>query len=233
MKIALLQCDHVMPELAAHFGDFSEFFSNLFSAHSQVRVALDVFDVTARRYPDDLDAYDGFMGTGSRFSVYDDLDWIKAFSRFVVRLFEEKRKFIGICFGHQMIAQALGGRCEQAKAGWGLGAKEMSVYRQKDWMSPEKDRIFLLMSHLDQVSALPENAEVLAGNEHCPYGMFALQDHFLGIQGHPEFSAPYLEKLMESRIGRIGRAEVDGAVKTLGNPTDEAVVTKWMINFLR
>ena len=140
-------------------------------------------------------------------------------------------KFIGICFGHQMIAQALGGKCDISEKGWGIGVLKIHILKKKSWMQPDADAISLLYSHMDQIIRLPSKAEVIAGNNHCPCAIITVGDHFMGIQAHPEFTRDYLDLLMQTRVDRIGIQLVKKARKTLVQPTDEGVAARWMANF--
>jgi GMP synthase-like glutamine amidotransferase len=230
VKIGLLQCDHVAPELAPRFGDQPAFFQNLFARHAP-EITFDVFDIQAGKYPDDPGRYEGFIGTGARYSVTENYSWIHRFKEYVQFLYQQKIKFIGICFGHQMIAHALGGSCDVSERGWGIGVRKIHILRKKDWMQPEADAISLLYSHMDQIITLPPGSEVLAGNDHCPYAIISVGGHFMGIQAHPEFTPAYLDLLMQSRIDRIGAENVSAAQQTLAEKTDENIVTRWMANF--
>jgi GMP synthase-like glutamine amidotransferase len=230
VKIGLLQCDHVAAELAPRFGDQPTFFQNLFAKHAP-EITLDVFDIQAGKYPANPNQYDGFIGTGAKYSVTENLPWIKRFKEYVYYLYQQKMKFIGICFGHQMIAHALGGRCDVSERGWGLGVQKIHIHKKKSWMQPEVDAISLLYSHMDQIITLPQGSEVLAGNDHCPYAIITVDDHFIGIQAHPEFTPAYLDLLMQSRVDRIGAEKVAAAQKTLAEKIDENIVARWMVNF--
>jgi GMP synthase-like glutamine amidotransferase len=232
VKIGLLQCDHVMQENRPEFGDYSDFFGNLFHRYAP-EIVLKLFDIQQDEYPEDPNGYAGFIGTGSSRSVWENIDWIYRFKHYVHDLYANKKKFIGICFGHQMIAEALGGKCQKSERGWGIGVKKVAVIQKKGWMNPMMDSYRLIVSHQDQISILPENSEVLGGNEHCPYSMITVGGHFLGIQAHPEFTPDYSRRLMQLRIDRIGSQAVQEAEKTLREKTDEAVVTQWMANFFR
>jgi GMP synthase-like glutamine amidotransferase len=232
VKIGLLQCDHVAPELASRFGDQPVFFQNLFAKHAP-EIRLDIFDIQKGCYPADTRSYDGFIGTGAKHSVTEDLPWIKKFEEYVFYLYQQKLKFIGICFGHQMIAQALGGACDVSERGWGVGVRKVNIHKKKFWMRPDADVIKLLYSHMDQIITLPPGCEVIAGNDHCPYAIITVGDHFMGIQAHPEFTPAYLDLLMQSRIDRIGAQKVQEARQTLAKPTDEGIASRWMANFFR
>jgi GMP synthase-like glutamine amidotransferase len=230
VKIGLLQCDHVTAELAPRFGDQPVFFQNLFAKYAP-EITLDIFDIQNGRYPSDPRSYDGFIGTGAKYSVSEDSPWIKWFKEHIYYLYQQKLKFIGICFGHQMIAQALGGACDVSERGWGIGVRKIHIYKKKPWMQPEADAISLLYSHMDQIITLPPECDVIAGNDHCPCAIITVGDHFMGIQAHPEFTPAYLDLLIQSRVDRIGAENVKAAQKTLVENTDEAIVARWMVNF--
>lgn len=229
MKIGLLQCDHVEPDLQSRFGDYNDFFVRLFQPWDDV--VFTVFDVPQGEYPDSISEYDGYISTGSRCSVYDDESWIRRFKQFVQELYHQRQKFVGICFGHQMIAEALGGRCGKADTGWGIGVKKVAIRDQQKWMKPEQDSYRLLVSHQDQILQLPPDATVIGENSHCPYSMITVADHFLGIQAHPEFTPGYARELMRMRNDRIGPEVVSAAAKTLDQQTDESVIAGWTISF--
>jgi GMP synthase-like glutamine amidotransferase len=234
MKIALLQCDHVVEELQPAHGDIPDLFKNLF-ARVAPEVFLSVFDVTQGEYPDlsAAEPYDGFISSGARYSVYDSDPWILRFKEFVRELYDHNRKFVGICFGHQMMAEALGGKCEKSDQGWGVGIKEVKIHQKRSWMQPELDSYRMIVSHADQVLEIPENGEILGGNFHCPCSIYTVGGNFLGIQAHPEFTPAFEKDIMDIRQDRIGQQAIDAAIPTLNEKTDEAVVTRWIVQFIR
>jgi GMP synthase-like glutamine amidotransferase len=229
MKIGLLECDHVRDELRHIAGGYREMFDDLFRRHApQIRLAY--FDVRNGQFPASADACDGYLTTGSRFSAYDDEQWIRELKGFVRRLAERDKPFVGICFGHQVLAEALGGKVEPAPQGWGIGVHQVNVLRPEGWMEPAQASCGVQYSHRDQVVRLPENAVVLGESDHCPVAMFRVGDTMLGIQGHPEFPAAYTEALVRSRTELIGADRVNAA--RFDAPTDEAVITAWLAKFL-
>jgi GMP synthase-like glutamine amidotransferase len=232
LKIGLLKCDTVKSELMHIAGDCSDFFIDLFAAHAP-GISLKIYDVNRLEYPASLDECDGYMTTGSASSVYDDEPWIGRLREFVVELYESGTKFVGICFGHQMIAEALGGKCLRAGQGWGVGVKRVEIVAKKAWMQPPLSEYRLIVSHLDQVCRLPEGSEILGANDYCPNSMFMVGEHFLGIQGHPEFTIPYTDALLLSRLERIGQPMVDEARESLGLETQHTVIVRWIENFFR
>ena len=231
MNLGLLQCDHVRPDLRAEFGDYDAMFRALFRANAP-GVTLSVFDVTKGEFPEAPDSCDGYLTTGSAASVYDDEPWLAKLTGFVRELYAARRPFVGICFGHQLMAEALGGKVAASPRGWGVGSKAARIETRADWMVPDVGSIRLLLSHQDQVESLPPDATVIAGNEHCPYAIITVGETFLGFQGHPEFTPGYARALMLSRTDRIPPATVESALPTFSERLDDAAVVSWIVCFI-
>jgi GMP synthase-like glutamine amidotransferase len=229
MKVGLLECDHVMEHLRPIAGDYGRMFASLFARYAP-QIELESFDVRAGDFPSSLDACEAYVTTGSRFSAYDDEGWILALKDFVRRLHDADKPFVGICFGHQVMAEALGGKVEPSPQGWGIGVHGMNVVKTEGWMQPQQTHCNIRYSHRDQIARLPEQSIVLAESDHCPVAMFRIGEKMLGIQGHPEFPADYVEALVRGRTERIGVEKVNAADFT--SPTDEATITHWLANFL-
>ncbi|HMV81737.1 MAG TPA: gamma-glutamyl-gamma-aminobutyrate hydrolase family protein [Blastocatellia bacterium] len=229
MKIGLLECDHVRENLLHIAGDYRQMFADLFARHAP-QLELANFDVRNGEFPTSIDDCEAFVCTGSRFSAYDAEDWIQQLKGFVRRLRDAEKPFVGICFGHQVLAEALGGKVEKAAQGWGIGVHSLNVVNHEDWMQPAQSACGIQYSHRDQVTRLPENSLVLGESDHCPVAMFRVGETMLGIQGHPEFPADYVEALVRGRTELIGAELVNAA--RFHTPTDEAVITAWLAKFL-
>jgi len=231
MRIGLLECDHVRTRHRAIAGDYGDMFRAMVAA---VDPATEVvgYDVRDGVLPDRPDACDGWLITGSSASVYDDEPWIASLAEFLRAVHAERAPCVGVCFGHQLLAHALGGRTERAD-GWGVGALPMTVVQPESWMEPPLSAATLLYSHQDQVTELPPDGRVLAAADHCPVAMLAIGDDLIGMQAHPEFGAAYVRALLEDRVDRIGQADTDAALATLRGPTDEHTVARWILGFLR
>lgn len=229
MKVGLLECDHVAEPLRHIAGDYRQMFADLFQRHAP-QLELVNFDVRNSEFPASTDACEAFVCTGSRFSAYDSDDWIQQLKDFVRQVREADKPFVGICFGHQVMAEALGGKVEKAKQGWGIGVHSLNVVKQESWMQPEQAACGIQYSHRDQVTQLPENSVVLGESDHCPVAMFRVGETMLGIQGHPEFPAAYVEALVRGRTELIGAENVNAA--QFHAPTDEAIITNWLARFL-
>jgi len=229
MKVGLLGCDHVMEHLRPIAGDYDRMFASLFARYAP-QIELVYFDARAGELPASLGACEAYVTTGSRFSAYDDEAWIRALKDFVRQLHEADRPFVGICFGHQVMAEALGGKVEPSPQGWGVGVHGMNVVRTENWMQPQQSSCNIQYSHRDQIVRLPEQSVVLAESDHCPVAMFRVGEKMLGIQGHPEFPADYVQALVRGRVEIIGAEKVNATDFT--TPTDDAVITDWLSNFL-
>lgn len=182
--------------------------------------------------PPPAGAYDAYICTGSRCSVYDDRPWIAALKDFVREVQECGKPFVGICFGHQMLAEALGGKVEKAAQGWGVGVHDMYIVRPENWMTPQLSHCKLQYMHADQVQHLPRDSTLLASAEHCRVAMFRIGPRMLGIEGHPEFPAAYVEALLRDRLDRIGPDRVEAGIASLRERTDHETAGRWISNFL-
>ncbi len=227
--LRILDCD--IDNDAGESAEEDLFYS--FFARTAPDVELCGFNVRACHYPDKLEHCDGYLISGSPASVYDDEPWISRLQEFVRRIVTAGKPVVGVCFGHQMVAQALGGRVSRSSNGWGVGVKTAEVYETPSWLSPPLSRFSLIYSHQDQVEVLPPGAAVIAGNDHCPCAMFTVGQNVLGIQGHPEFTVEMARKLLSNREMKIGAETVKAAEKSLALPTDETVIARWIDNFYR
>jgi GMP synthase-like glutamine amidotransferase len=231
--VGLLECDHIAERFRpAAGGDYLHLFTTLFAAHVP-DVDLKPFDVIGGELPSNARDCDAWVCTGSRHGAYDGFEWIDRLSGFVREVAEAGVPLVGICFGHQLLAQALGGRVEKAATGWGAGVRRLHVDATAPWMDPAAHHLDLHFMHQDQVVELPVGAEVLGHTAHCEVAAFRVGEALLGIQAHPEFTSRYAGELLRAREERIGGPETADALSTLGRPTDEAVAARWIGNLLR
>jgi len=232
MRLGILLCDHVQPALQAEFGDYPGMFENWLS-DSPVSLDITFFSAIDGELPENIDVCDAYMTSGSKFGVNDELPWIGELEEFVRRLYRQEKAFVGICFGHQLIAKALGGKVERSEKGWGIGVSSCQLLKHRNWMQPRKNQVNLIVSHQDQITHLPPNTQVLLGNDFCPYSMIQLGTHFLGLQGHPEFSHKYCHALMKSRKEAISPPSLRQGIVSLRLQTDDSLILVWLLNFLQ
>lgn len=227
MKIGLLLCDHVRPEFRDEFGDYPAMFSDFLP-----ELEMETFAVCDNKFPDSANACDAYIATGSSYSVYENIDWIIRLKEFVQEIRAANKAYVGICFGHQMLGEALGGKVQKSENGWGVGVHTFQILEQKSFMNPFQPSVNLLMMCQDQVVEFPPNSKVIAKSAICPVGMFLVGDRMLGIQAHPEFPKAYNQTLMENRISRMGAVTVEKGIKSLDMPLDASLISQWIMGFL-
>ena len=231
LRIGLLVCDCVLPELLPIAGSYQDMFIALFAGRPEIE--LQPYDLLSGEYPDDPAECDGWISTGSKWSVSDEEPWIRWLAGFVRRLYEQRSPHVGVCFGSQMIAHALEGEVTVQAAGWGVGVADTEVTEQAEWMVPRRDSYYTVVSYQDQITKLPPDSQVLASTDHCPVSMFTTGDHFLGIGGHPEIPLLYIRALIESRRGGgIPEETADSGLISLENTPDSSLLRDWMAEFL-
>lgn len=184
-------------------------------------------------FPARLDECDAYIITGSPNGAYEPIAWINTLSYFIRGCYAANIKMIGICFGHQILAQALGGRVEKSEKGWGFGEKSFSINGKKAWMGDTPSTCTLYFAHQDQVMELPPQAELLGGSEFCPVALYTIEDKVLAMQGHPEFTPSIMEDIRMQMEGNMDEVMYETAVSSLQNPTpDRAIAGQWICNFL-
>ena len=239
MHIGILKTDAVRPEWVDEFGEYPDMFERLVLA-ADPSATFSVWDVEEGVYPSDsdVDTVDGFIITGSKSSAYADKEWIRNLERLVQELHAKRKKMVGICFGHQVIARALGGTVAKSEKGWGVG---VNVYNVSGLPVQGDDEVRdggsgflkLVASHQDQVTVLPPGARTLVSNDHCENAGFVIGDHVLTLQGHPEFSAEYSEAIMAFRHDMIGAERVaQGRASLVTHQHEGPRVARWMVDFL-
>ena len=201
------------------------------SPHGDFAYSLySALDMTLPASPDECD---GYIITGSVHDAYADEPWIHNLASWIRQLDEIKKPLVGICFGHQIISIALGGTVEKSSRGWGIGMSYNQIEATPEWMTPKQKNLNLLVSHQDQVVQLPAEVNLLAASDFCPYFMFAKDAHILTVQGHPEFSPEFVQRLIEARHTVLGEAHYHQAMTSLQDPADSNTVMKWIANFLQ
>ena len=232
MKLGILKTDTVRPEWVGEYGEYPDMFIELLGTRDPT-LEFVVYDVMIGEYPTDLDEVDAYLMTGSKFSVYEQEAWIIELQAFVARLVDAGKKLVGICFGHQMVARALGGVAEKAAAGWGVGLHQHVFHERPAWMDDGPAEFSVVVSHQDQVLEPAPGSRTLAGSEFCPNAVCQLGDQVLTFQGHPEFVPAYSREIMEFRRELIGEDNYHNGLRSLAESPETDRMAHWILTFLR
>ncbi len=224
MTIGILQCGDLPEPLRAEHGPYGAMVERLLGPGRHVTI----HDVTAGDWPASATACEAFVLTGSSAGVYDDLPWIAELIAFL-RQARGQARLVGICFGHQVMAEAFGGAVIKSPKGWGIGQQRYAVRHRADWMDAAA-AITIPASHQDQVVTCPPDARVSLANDFTPFAGLDYGDA-ISFQGHPEFDAGFGIAMIEQRQERYG-AMADAAIASYAEGNDCALVAGWIGRFL-
>ncbi|HXS50873.1 MAG TPA: type 1 glutamine amidotransferase [Sphingomicrobium sp.] len=223
MKLGILETGYPPGNLADEFGNYPQMFEQLLGPGFQV----ESYDVQNGQLPAP-GGHGAYLITGSPAGVYDPLPWIEPLMQFIRSA--NGAKMIGVCFGHQVMAEALGGHVEKSNKGWGAGLHRYTVVRSEPWID-SSGTIAIPASHQDQVILQPPNTEVVAASDFTPFAALAWTDRpAISFQFHPEFSPAFAKALIEKRYDVVPNPET--AIASLQAPNDNQVVGGWIRRFL-
>jgi len=232
MKLGILKTDALKPEFVEQFGEYPDMFARRMHAIDDT-IELVTYDVQKGIYPKQLDEVDAYLITGSRSSVYDQEPWLDVLKVFVERLHNAQKKLIGICFGHQLVAEVLGGKTGKAEMGWCVGVHKASFTAKAKTLGINQDSFNLVSSHQDQVLQLAQGSEVIASTPTCPNYMTVLGEHIITVQGHPEFDTEFARQLLVMRREIFGEDLYGVAVDSLQTKADNLQVIRWLLDFIK
>ncbi len=230
VRLGLLRMDELPASVARVTGDYPALFAHLFRDHP-----VDWLDVAVHEgeAPASLADCAGWIFGGSRHSVNDDAGWIDTALELVGDVMAAERPAIGICFGHQLFARALGGRVEPSPGGWELGAQVYDTIRRPPWFTEAEPRITLIASHRDQVVDPPPDATVWSSTPTCAVAGMTIGERAWSLQAHPEFTAAVSDALLERRRADAGDAAVEAARATLSRPLSNDAIASAVLGMVR
>lgn len=222
MKIGILQAGHAPDELRPSLGDFSDLFQKLLDGHGFTFASYDVVDM---EFPASHTECDGWLVTGSKHGVYEDHAFIPPLEQLIRDIYAADLPLVGVCFGHQIIAQALGGKVEKFKDGWAVGRQTY------DWNGQS---VALNAWHQDQVIDPPADATVIATNPFCQNAALVYGKRAFTVQPHPEFDAEYTAGLAKYRGPENVPDDKLAAVEAgLGLPVDRGFLATQIAGFFK
>jgi GMP synthase-like glutamine amidotransferase len=225
MKLAILETGRPPGDLEAKFGNYPSMFARMLGPEFQI----ETFDVAAGELPGDPAAHGAYLITGSPAGVYDPLPWMAPLSDFIRSA--NASKMVGICFGHQIMAEALGGHVIKSEKGWGAGLQHYSIARSEPWMDDAKE-VAIPASHQDQVVVQPPNTEVVACSSFTPFAGHPRSDRPANtFNFHPEFAPAFAQALNEMPYDKV--PDPEAAIAYLDAPNDNARVAGWIRRFLQ
>ena len=222
MKIGILQTGHSPEEMLEAHGNYSDRFQALLDGHG---FEFETFSVVDGDFPEGIQDADGWLITGSKHGAYEDHDWIPPLEELIRDIRDSDKPMVGVCFGHQIIAQALGGKVVKFEGGWSVGRTEYTV---------DGKPVALNAWHQDQVVELPEGAQVVGSSDFCANAMLTYGDSIWTLQPHPEFGSDFINGLIQNRgKGVVPDAQLAQASTDLDRPNDNTQIATQMANFFK
>ena len=236
MKIGILETGLLNEKLVNDFDTYPQMFASLLN-----RAANDfeyrTYSVVRGEFPESVDDCDGWLITGSRHGAYEELDWMLKLETFIRELVARQIPLVGICFGHQIVAKALGGEVVKSEKGWSVGVSTYAITGKHPWMEQTSDDIRIYSFHQDQVVQLPAGAEIFLSSEFCPNAGYTYGDSVMTIQAHPEFEEIYEVTLLNLYAGNIvPRPAAEKALRWIDESAEKAdtqLLAEWIVAFMK
>lgn len=235
--IGILETGKLPEVLRDQHGAYGDMFERLVGGVDP-SFAYRVYAVVDGQFPESVNDCDGWLITGSRHGVYERLPWMAPLEEFLRKAVAAEVPVVGVCFGHQILATALGGQVEKSLRGWGVGPTTYELADHKPWMGEEQETFTLNAMHQDQVVTLPPSAKVFASSEFCPYAGISYHDRAISFQAHPEFSNDFEKSLIMARADVLPQDRVKPALQALSATDsdlrmDSERVGRWIAMFFR
>jgi GMP synthase-like glutamine amidotransferase len=233
MKLTIIQTGEVPAPLRSQFGPYRRMFETMFDGTGQGFSYEMVAVSDGEPFPEPA-KLEGIVITGSAAGVYDDLPWLDPLRAFIRNAYDRRTPMLGVCFGHQIMADALGGDVRKSEKGWGLGRHTYGVTRRPDFMAKAPARLAVACSHQDQVIVPPADADVILASDFTPNAGLAYRNGTaLSFQPHPEFADDYTVALAELRRGKAPDEIVETALSSIATPSHSADVANYIGQFFK
>ena len=233
LKIGILEAGLLNQKVADRFEPYPLMFAS-FLGKAKRDLSFQAFSVVQAEMPASIHDCDGWLITGSRHGVYENLEWMLRLQAFICELAAERVPLVGICFGHQIIAQALGGEVVKSDKGWGVGLQYYHIDRRQSWMREVVPQIGIYTFHQDQVVRCPASASVFLSSAFCPYAGLNYGASIISVQAHPEFEAAYELAILDVYEGNpVPRSLTVSAREFInsGNRADSQLLAHWLAEF--
>ena len=233
MKIGILEAGLLRDELADRFDPYPVMFER-FLGRAGRDLEFAAYSAVRGQMPASISDCDGWLISGSRYGVYDQLEWMSPLQNFIRELAHARVPLVGVCFGHQIIAEALGGEVVKSDKGWGVGVQRYRIDQRQSWMRDHPPSIGLYAYHQDQVVTCPGSATVFSSSEFCPFAGLSYGESIISVQAHPEFEEAYERALLELFGGSVIPAEVAQAALAemdAGARADTQLLADWLVEF--
>lgn len=231
MKLTIVQTGAVPAPLQPDFIEYRLMFRQMFDSTGGT-FTYDDIDAEAGQALPDPTSLEGIVLTGSPAGVYEDHAWLPPLRDFIRRAYAAGTPMVGICFGHQIMADALGGQVRKSDKGWGMGRHRYTVRQRPAFMADVPDTLTVACSHQDQVIVPPDVAEVVLGSDFAPNaGLFYKSGRALSFQPHPEFEDDYARALVNLRRGRAPDDVIAGALASFSHPSDSQIMRNSIARF--
>ena len=233
MKIGILETGVLRDSMVGRFDPYPVMFERLVGL-AGFDFEFEAFCVIGGEMPPSIHACDGWLITGSRHGVYEKLEWMAPLEDFIRELADAQIPLIGVCFGHQIIAEALGGEVVKSDKGWGVGLQHYRLEQAHSWMESRPQQVGIYAYHQDQVVTCPTSAKVFLSSEFCPFAGLSYGESIISVQAHPEFEAAFENFLLDT----VGSTVLPADVATRAHATmngdssaDTQLLASWFANF--
>lgn len=230
LTIGILECGTNRDEWLSAHGDFADWYVAFFKANTQRALEFKTFHAHLDDLPAREDEVDAWVVTGSPVSVYECLPWQDRLSNFLQKTIDI-RPIIGVCYGHQLLHQLLGGTVEKT-AEWGIGVHQYDLVEASIWNDFDGSSVRLIASHQDQVTVPAPNSKIVLKSEFCPIAATLIGDSVLTIQAHPELTKDLAAEVIKMREQEQGKDLTERALESMNMDVDENVIASWFFDFV-